>query len=65
MQALLQYLMEEDIVSQRQFVKGFDRSFSILSDLVLDTPAAPQLIQDFAQRAIADCVLPSSYSFPH
>ena len=57
--------MEEDIVSQKQFVKGFDRTFSILSDLVLDTPAAPQLVQEFAKRAIEDCVLPSGYSFPH
>jgi programmed cell death protein 4 len=62
---LLQYLMEEDIVSQKQFVKGFDRTFSILSDLVLDTPNAQTLVKEFADRAIADCVLPKSYSFPH
>lgn len=65
MSELLQYLMEEDIVSRKQFVKGFDRTFSILSDLVLDTPNAPQLVEAFAQRAITDNVLPENYSFPH
>jgi hypothetical protein len=64
-QELLIYLMEEDIVSQKQFVKGFDRTFSIMSDLVLDQPAAPAIVEALTCKAIEDKVLPDGYFFPH
>ena len=56
--------MEEDIVSQKQFVRGFDRTFSIVSDLALDTPAAGRMIEEYAQRAMEDRVLPANYAIP-
>lgn len=63
MSELLQHLMEQDMVSRRQFVKGFDRAYAMLADLVLDTPDARALLDAFAERAKADSVLPIEYAF--
>jgi hypothetical protein len=55
--------MEDDVVSRKQFVMGFDRTFSMISDLILDTPNARKLIEEFVHRAVEDHVLPSNYTF--
>jgi programmed cell death protein 4 len=58
MSALLEYLVKEEMVSQAQATKGFRRIYGIISDLILDTPNAPSLVNEFTQRAIEAEVLP-------
>lgn len=58
MSQLLNYLVEQDVISQPQCIKGFRRVYGIMSDLVLDTPNAPTLVDAFTERAITQGVLP-------
>lgn len=61
MSSLFEYIRVEDTVSTQQFVKGFNRLHAILSDLKLDIPSAPVLLEGFVQRAKASNVLPADY----
>jgi len=58
MSELIAFLVEEDIVSQTQCSKGFGRVYGIVSDLKLDTPNAPILIDEFTRRALKNGSLP-------
>jgi programmed cell death protein 4 len=60
MSNLLAYIVNEGTVSQQQCLKGIERIFGIMSDLVLDTPSANTLVQAFVERAVRDSVLPTS-----
>jgi len=64
MSALLKALNERDQLSTQQAVKGFNRLYAIMSDLVLDTPTASSIIAEFTAQAIADGILPAAYSPP-
>jgi programmed cell death protein 4 len=62
MSSLLQYLMECDMLSTAQAIKGFHRLHDIVDDLALDTPAAASILQGFVDRAISDQVIPETFS---
>lgn len=62
--SLLAYLVASDVVSQQQFRKGVERLYALLSDLVLDTPNAPALVDEFAERAVKDGCLPADFKRP-
>ncbi|CAN0381768.1 unnamed protein product [Ectocarpus sp. 12 AP-2014] len=64
MSSLLAYLNKNEVISDEQSKKGFDRLHEILPDLVLDTPAAPSLLTKFTQQAISDGCLPADYKPP-
>ncbi|XP_063058432.1 programmed cell death protein 4b [Engraulis encrasicolus] len=49
------------VLSQRDVERSFDKLLRELPDLVLDTPAAPQLVGQFIARAVADDILSKSY----
>jgi programmed cell death protein 4 len=61
---LLHYLMERDLLTERQAVQGFNRLYALSKDLALDSPTAAKVIDDFAARAIEDSVLPAGYTSP-
>lgn len=61
---LLQHLFVNGNLSTQQAVIGFNKLFFVVNDLALDTPAAPQILQAFRIRAIADGVLPADYTPP-
>ncbi|CAM9340282.1 unnamed protein product [Ascophyllum nodosum] len=64
MSSLLAYLNSNEIISDGQILKGFNRLYEILPDLVLDTPSAPSLVDMFAKQAKADGCLPPDYKPP-
>ena len=51
MAALFQFLVNNSIVSEYQVAKGVSRLRKILSDLKLDVPAAPKMLDEFEGRA--------------
>lgn len=59
--SLLDYLVREQVLSQGQITKGFDRLKLVLGDLKLDVPAAPTLMQGVLSRGIASGILPTNY----
>eukprot|EP00904_Undaria_pinnatifida_P000488 jgi/Undpi1/1043/HiC_scaffold_10.g04506.m1 len=64
MSSLLVYLNNNEVISDGQIKKGFDRLHEILPDLILDTPAAPTLLEKFTEQAISDGCLPADYIRP-
>ncbi|XP_058852841.1 programmed cell death protein 4-like isoform X1 [Acipenser ruthenus] len=48
-------------LSSRDVAVAFDALLEELPELILDTPAAPQMLGQFIARAIADHVLPADY----
>lgn len=64
MSELFQFLHESDILTPHQAAKGFGRLYNAAGDLSLDTPTAPQIIAEFAARAVQDQVLPADFVFP-
>ncbi|KAJ1416463.1 armadillo-type protein [Ochromonadaceae sp. CCMP2298] len=63
MSALMEKLSTAGLLSTEQAVKGFDRLYSILPDLVLDTPSARSILDGFTERA-KGTVLPKTYLPP-
>ncbi|XP_012686677.2 programmed cell death protein 4b [Clupea harengus] len=49
------------VLSRADVESSFDKLLRELSDLVLDTPGAPQLVGQFIARAVADGILSKSY----
>lgn len=64
MSNLLTYMHKNEILSQYQLVKGFEKVNRILPDLVLDTPGAAAIISGFETRARQDNILPYSDGLP-
>lgn len=61
--ALLKHLVDSAVVSQTQCVLGFNRLHAIVQeDLILDVPAAPQILEEFKVRAVYDGILPADYA---
>lgn len=61
MSRLLSTLHKDQVVSVDQMVQGFDRLSEILPDLVLDTPNAAQIIEEFVITGKDDGYLPKDY----
>ena len=61
MSALLTYLMERDQLTSSQAAKGFKRLNGMLSELILDTPTAATILEQFTARALEDKVLPEEF----
>jgi programmed cell death protein 4 len=55
------HLYEQDMLSAQQTVKGFRRLYDLIGDLKLDSPHAPEILDGFTKRAIADAVLPADF----
>jgi len=51
MAALFQFLVNNSIVSEYQVAKGVSRLRKMLSDLKLDVPAAPKMLDEFEEMA--------------
>uniref|UniRef100_A0A3Q3WHH0 Programmed cell death protein 4 n=1 Tax=Mola mola TaxID=94237 RepID=A0A3Q3WHH0_MOLML len=49
------------LLSQSDIARAFDKMLKELTDLILDTPDAPQMLGQFIARAIADHILPMSF----
>lgn len=62
--ALLKHLASTQMLTKTQAEKGFNRLYSTLPDIVLDSPAAPQILEEFTARALQDEVLPRNYQKP-
>jgi programmed cell death protein 4 len=59
---LLAYLSFTRLLTQDQAVKGFNRLFGKLSDLILDVPLAKPILEGFVSRAIKDDVVPKDFT---
>ena len=51
MAALFQFLVNNSIVSEHQVAKGVSRLRKMLSDLKLDVPATPKMLDEFEEMA--------------
>lgn len=60
----LKHLARTQVLSMAQAERGFNRLYHMLGDISLDTPAAPQILDDFTARALRDEVLPHAYKKP-
>jgi programmed cell death protein 4 len=63
MSQLLAHLHARQQLSDAQAKKGFDRLHSLLPDLTLDSPCAAGALAKFVDRAKADKVLASQYTY--
>jgi len=61
MSSLLLELSKSEILTKYQTIKGFDRLHALIDDIKLDTPNAPDILQNFTLRAIKDGLLPNAY----
>jgi programmed cell death protein 4 len=61
---LFHELSEIQLLTINQCEKGFNRLYESLNDLILDTPHAKEILEEFTKQAIADKVLSSSYHPP-
>eukprot|EP00953_Heterococcus_sp_UTEX-ZZ885_P024473 13384-Heterococcus_DN1.PRE.2 len=52
MSSLLAYLHTSEVISSAQVSVGFDRLWESVTDLSLDMPHAPELLEKFTQQAI-------------
>ena len=59
---LLKFLCDQDVISEAQFILGFRRVYSELSDLKLDVPNADKLLSWYVSEGKSKGYLPSSYS---
>lgn len=59
--SLLDYLVREQVFSQGQIIQGFDRLKLVLSDLKLDVPAAPAMMEGVLSRGIVSGIIPTNY----
>ena len=60
MAALFGFLVSNAIVSEYQVKKGIGRLYSILPDVILDVPTAPQLLEEFEKLATEQGCLPAA-----
>lgn len=58
---LFNHLSEKDLVSNLQFETGFLKIFSIMNDLILDTPNALSVVNGFVKKAIENNILTSDF----
>ena len=66
MSSLLAYLVERDLLTKQQAVKGFTRLHDLLPDLKLDAPNAPTVLAYLTNQAVGDGVLPENFrTGPH
>ena len=56
------YLVQIDLLSNQQLVKGFNKVYSIMDDLILDVPNTLSLVQEFVDRAKKDGILLADYA---
>lgn len=61
MSNLLLFLVEKDMLTQAQAVKGFKRLFDRVDDLVLDAPNARQVLAKYTAWAIQEKMLPATF----
>jgi programmed cell death protein 4 len=61
---LFKFLHSNDVLSTTQLKKGFDRCYSLLDDLKLDNPAAPDFLKAFVEAAMKDKCLEEGYTPP-
>ena len=61
MGTLLSYLVERDLLTKQQAIKGFTRLHDLLPDLGLDVPDAPRVLAFVTNQAIVDGVLPDDF----
>ena len=54
---LFVHLSEMDLISLLQFETGFLKTFSIINDLILDTPNALAIVNKFVNKAIENNIL--------
>lgn len=59
--SLLAYLVTQEIVSEEQLRKGFERFKLVIDDVALDIPNAPKLFQGIVAHAKSDGILPSNF----
>jgi programmed cell death protein 4 len=57
MSDLLAHLYDVEVLSSKQVCMGFERLRALLSDLILDTPLAQQILTEFIHRAIEDRII--------
>eukprot|EP00605_Chrysophyceae_sp_TOSAG23-4_P001022 GSChrysophyteH1.ASY1.ANO1.1123.1 assembled CDS len=60
---LLIYLVEKDMITTGQAVKGFKRIHDRLDDLILDIPTAGSALAKFSAWAVQEDLLPRDFSF--
>jgi programmed cell death protein 4 len=60
--ALYAYLVERDLLTVGQAVKGFTRLHDLLSDLILDAPASGAVLAYMTNESIVAGVLPGDFS---
>lgn len=61
---LLIFLIEKDMLTQAQAVKGFKRLFDRVDDLVLDSPNARQVLAKYTAWAVQENMLPATFKGP-
>lgn len=64
MSELLLQLTRRELMSAQQAEKGFNRLHRMLPDLLLDTPTAAGVLNEFTARAMSDGVLRADYVPP-
>ncbi len=64
MSELLQALFAKEVLSPQQATRGFNRLYLLLPDLVLDTPGAAHMLEQFTSRAKAAGILAATYQAP-
>ena len=58
MNDLISFMVDDEVISHHQCSKGFQRVYGILSDLRLDTPNAPVLLDEMTKAALDSGSLP-------
>eukprot|EP00326_Haptolina_ericina_P010173 CAMPEP_0181223624 /NCGR_PEP_ID=MMETSP1096-20121128/30649_1 /TAXON_ID=156174 ORGANISM="Chrysochromulina ericina, Strain CCMP281" /NCGR_SAMPLE_ID=MMETSP1096 /ASSEMBLY_ACC=CAM_ASM_000453 /LENGTH=529 /DNA_ID=CAMNT_0023316565 /DNA_START=8 /DNA_END=1597 /DNA_ORIENTATION=+ len=61
---LFDSLHKRGLLTSAQIVEGFTSLLESLEDVLLDTPAAPDLLAHFLADAILDRLLPANFSWP-
>lgn len=61
---LLKHLAHTQLLSQNQVEIGFNRLYTALPDLVLDTPQAGEFLEGFKKRAMEDGSLHAKFASP-
>jgi len=59
---LLCFLVERDLLTKQQAVKGFTRLHDLLPDLLLDAPDAARVLAFVTNQAVVEGVLPENFS---
>jgi programmed cell death protein 4 len=57
------YMIEQDILTKQQTIKGFHRLYDRLDDLILDVPTAGATLAMYSAWAIEENILPADFKF--